>query len=379
MRAVTVVIFHRPPRADDAPLTGLLGAARQALAERHAALFRRAGAARIALAAGREASAVRETNGELPPPLLGTTGGSFGEALAGLVRDQQVEACVVLSSGAVPRLRIGDARRLVAAAAGDERRALTNNRFSSDVCAVPHADVLAELPPLPSDNALPRWLEELAGYAVETLPGPERLALDLDTPLDLALLTLAPDAPAALSRIARSWRLTVPRRDALRELAADPRRELLVFGRSSSRTLAWLERHVRCRVRFLAEERGLRAASPFAMRGLEARSVERPPRATLGRLLADRGPGALAAVVAELADGAILDTRVLLADRSGAAEDAWPGDEDRFASDLLQADEVADGWLRELTASAAGAALPILLGGHSLVGPGVPLLLRGIR
>ncbi len=378
MRAVTVVIFHRPPRADDPPLTSLLAAARQALAERHAAVFRRAGAARIVLAAGRDASAGRETAGGLPP-LLRTTGSSFGEALAGLVRDQQIEGCVVLSSGAVPRLRRDDARRLVAAAAGLERRALTNNRFSSDICAVPQAAALAELPPLPSDNALPRWLEEVAGYTVETLPGLERFALDIDTPLDLALLALAPDAPAALSRIARSWRLTVPRHAALRQLAADPRAELLVFGRSSSRTLAWLERHVRCRVRFLAEERGLHAASPFAVRGREVPSVERPPRATLGRLLADRGPGALAALVAQLADGAILDTRVLLADRSGSAEDAWPRDEDRFASDLLRADEVADGWLRELTASAAGARVPILLGGHSLVGPGVPLLLRGIR
>ena len=54
---------------------------------------------------------------------------------------------------------------------------------------------------------------------------------------------------------------------AIRALASDPRRELVVFGRGGSRQLGWLERNVRCRVRFLAEERGLRASSPLAIRG----------------------------------------------------------------------------------------------------------------
>jgi hypothetical protein len=35
---------------------------------------------------------------------------------------------------------------------------------------------------------------------------------------------------------------------------------------------------------------------------------------------------------------------------------------------------VKDPWLKALTASASGA-IPILMGGHSLVGPGIPLFL----
>jgi len=61
------------------------------------------------------------------------------------------------------------------------------------------------------------------------------------------------------------------------------------------------------------------------------------------------------------------DGRLLLVDTSA----------DRFASDLHRPAEVNDQWLRELTATAAGASQPILLGGHSLVGPGIPLLLGG--
>jgi hypothetical protein len=76
-----------------------------------------------------------------------------------------------------------------------------------------------------------------------------------------------------------------------------------------------------------------------------------------------------------LADAAIVDSRVLLAHRLGADEHGWPSAEDRFASDLLLPERIADGWLRELTQAALASRIPILLGGHSLVGPGVRLLL----
>ena len=98
----------------------------------------------------------------------------------------------------------------------------------------------------------------------------------------------------------------------------------------------------------------------------------------LGELLdRDGGPSSLGQLVARLADGALLDSRVLLAHRLGADEAAWPPPEDRFASDVLLADRVRDPWLAELTAAAAGAPVPILLGGHSLVGPGLRLALGG--
>ena len=86
------------------------------------------------------------------------------------------------------------------------------------------------------------------------------------------------------------------------------------------------------------------------------------------------GPAALGARLAELGDGALVDSRVLLAHRLGADEAAWPRPEARFASDLLDPTAVDDPWLAALTAAAAGAPIPILLGGHSLVGPGIRLI-----
>ncbi|MDP8904587.1 MAG: hypothetical protein M3N29_04620 [Chloroflexota bacterium] len=348
-----VLIFHRPASGGDAPLVRLLADVRRRLADHQARLFERAGAGDVRLV---EAAAR-----------------SFGQALAQVA--PRGGGIIALGSGAVARLTAADARRLVTTAAAGGRHALTNNRYSSDICAISDAAVLAHLPALPSDNALPRWLEERARFTVAEMPGRDRLALDLDSPLDVALAALAPGAPGWLKDVTAAANLTVPRRNELRRLAADPHAELLVFGRAGSTTLRWLERNVRCRVRFLSEERGLRASSPLAMAGPPPAGRHRPPRATIGRLLEQGGPDRLAEVVGELADGAIVDSRVLLADRLGADDGSWPTPNDRFASDLQRAAEVSDGWLRRLTESAAGSRLPILLGAHTLVGPGVPLLL----
>ena len=67
---------------------------------------------------------------------------------------------------------------------------------------------------------------------------------------------------------------------------------------------------------------------------------------------------------------------MLLAHRLGADERRWPAAEDRFASDLLLHERIADPWLQALTQAAAEAPIPIVLGGHTLVGPGIRLALR---
>ncbi len=357
MADVTVLIFHRPATEREPDLVRLLADVRNDLVARQAQLFKSAGA-----------SAIKVSSEWFE-------GLTFGEVLAKLAPRRG--GLIILSGGAAPLLNRRDAAQLIGAAAADERVALTNNRYSSDICAVSRASVLRGVPALPSDNALPRWLEERAGYSVNEMGSRSRLALDLDTPQDVALAALASAAPRWLREASMAAHLEIPRLDGLRALAADPRRELLVFGRSGSQTLRWLERNVRCRVRFLSEERGLRASSPLAIGtvpGAQPRP-HRPPRGTLGALLHQSGPDAFADLVGSLSDGAIIDSRVLLAHQFGADEETWPSAGDRFASDLHLPAQINDPWLRALTESAAASPLPIVLGGHSLVGPGIPILL----
>lgn len=359
-----VVILHRPVVEGMPPLTRLLATARSALLDHQRWLFRRARADRVLVVTDRAAS--------------------FGERLAALADDlPRRQGVVVLGSGAVPLLGSADAEALVAVARGGGHRVLTNNRFSSDVCAISDAGVLRGVPALPSDNSLPRWLAEQRGYRVRQLPHRRRLGIDLDGPLDLALLRYTRRTPGPVRAVAEVAGIDVPRVEELAGVLTDRRAELLVAGRTSAGTLRWLERHARCRVRAVVEERGMRAASDLALGpdGPDRRSarVTRPPISIMARTISAGGPDSLGTIVSTLADAAILDSRVLLADRLGADERAWPPDEDRYASDLLRPDEVHHAWLAALTRGATRASIPILLGGHTLVGPGLPLLARAMR
>ncbi|HEY3522652.1 MAG TPA: hypothetical protein VGK63_03025, partial [Candidatus Limnocylindrales bacterium] len=283
----------------------------------------------------------------------------------------QGQGLVVAGSGSAPLARTGDLRPFVQVAGSGEPRALVNNRYSADLVALGDPAVLRRTPDLPSDNALPRWLEEVARTPVEDRPGHWRLAFDIDSPLDVLLAGIGepPDGSIVGDRL-----------DRVAATLRDRRGEVLVAGRTSAATLRLIERQAASRTRALVEERGLRASSRLAFGGDDGRSHSaRPPASVLAMLLADRGPGALGRIVADLADAAVVDSRVLMAARWGADEGAWPRPEDRYASDLLLAERIEDPWLRDLTAAARDAPIPVVLGAHSMVGPGARLLLRRAR
>ena len=354
MGHVFVRILHPAPRPDAGPLVRLLASGRRDNAERQAAGFRAAGASDVAVVSG---------------PADDTP---FGDRLRSIVRAIQTSGngrgswgLVVLGSGAIPLATAPDRRAFVVTASSEARRALANNRYSADVVGIARADELPGLPELAADNALPRWLAEQAGWQMDDFGRRRRLAIDLDSPLDLELIRprTLPDAEGARVR---------DRRAAIVSVMADPRSEVTIAGRTSSTTVRWLELTTAARVRALVEERGLRAAE---RRGSVFAPVEqRRPRSVLGMAIEREGPDTFGAILAQLGEAAVVDTRVLLADRCGPDERDWPAPEDRFASDLLLPERIADPWLRALTASARDAAIPILLGGHTLVGPGLPLL-----
>jgi hypothetical protein len=344
VQPVAVRILHPSARSTTGPLERSLVDARGANADRLVGLFRAAGADDVRI----ESSGARAASfGELARRLL--------EAIpdrAGLV---------LLGSGSIPLATAVDVAAFVEVARSGARRALANNFYSADVVAIGQSAALGAVPDMPSDNALPRWLAEEAGFEVNDLRRRWRLAVDLDSPIDVLLTRGAvPDVDTApvTDRLGR-----------LHALTAYPRAELVVAGRTSARTLRWLERNTASRTRMLVEERGLRTMGL----AVASQREQRASRSILGLLLDDRGPGALGTVLAELGDAAVVDTRVLLAHRLGADDSAWPAAEDRFASDLLLADRITDPWLRALTASARDSASAVLLGGHTLVGPGVRL------
>ncbi|HET9435448.1 MAG TPA: hypothetical protein VFO50_01215 [Candidatus Limnocylindrales bacterium] len=340
MTRVDAIILHARPPADAGPLEAAFAAAKAANADRQARGFR---------AAGADVRVVETEPG----------GASFGARLRALAAGRAGAGLVVLGSGSVPLASDADRRAFVAAAAdvAGSGAMLANNRFSADILAIPASVDLAELPDVASDNGVPRWLAD-RGVEVRDLRRRWRLGVDLDSPIDLLACGLAAAEDPSFARA----------RDAVLRVAAcaaDPAAELVVAGRTSAATLRWLETRTSSRTRALVEERGLRTAA----------DGQRPARSILGLLLDRDGPTAIGRILGELGDAAVIDTRVLLAHRRGRDEAGWPPAEDRFASDLLLHERIGDPWLRDLTRAAADARTPIVFGGHTVVGPGLPVLL----
>ena len=191
----------------------------------------------------------------------------------------------------------------------------------------------------PTDNALPRWLAEHAGYRGRgpaaalaprrrhRRPARPRAAR---RPLgeSASPRTSAPSSSRGSTALAR-------RRPPIRAPSCSS-----PAGRRST-PLAWLERD-----RGRTDARAHRGARPAHGEPGQrpAGRVDRSARCSTAT-----GRSRSATTLARLGEAAIVDTRVLLAHRLGADERDWPAAEDRFASDLLLPERIADPWLRDLT------------------------------
>ena len=284
---------------------------------------------------------------------------SLRERVLGLVGKLGAEAVAVMGAGALPLLTAEDFAAVREALAGGGNVAVTNNFYSSDLTAWSPATAIARVGAFERDNVLPRRLRDEAGCEVTVLPRSVRTAFDLDTPADLVVLALSEATPEAIREALPAEKsLPLAPYRALMPLLCDRDAEILVAGRVASATWAHLERETACRVRIVSEERGMASAPE----GHTARSL-------VGRLLEEVGMERFTDELASLADGAVLDTRVLLAHAGSRASR-----EDRFQGDLLAPERVTDPWLRDLTAALAAAETPVLAGGHSLLSGGLMAL-----
>ncbi|HLA17639.1 MAG TPA: hypothetical protein VJZ72_12160, partial [Candidatus Limnocylindrales bacterium] len=215
--SVAVRILHAEAPSSAGPLTAGLASVRGDLAVRLAEAFRSAGADDVKIVAGRP--------DDTP----------FGARLHDLADATGASGLVVVGSGSLALARPSDLRPFIETATLDRPAVLANNRFSADAVAVARARfVLRDVPAdLRSDNALPGWIEEHLGVAVDDLRGRWRLAVDVDTPLDAVLIGAMPipNGSPIGERLA-----------TVAAVMADPSAELLVAGRTSARTMRWLER-----------------------------------------------------------------------------------------------------------------------------------------
>jgi 2-phospho-L-lactate guanylyltransferase (CobY/MobA/RfbA family) len=286
----------------------------------------------------------------------------FGRRLASVIEQLGLRSVVYFSGGSVPLLPAQEFAGIAQELARGEGQVVANNYYSADLVAFSPAAALRRIDLPAIDNPLARLLAEQAGLTAHTLQRSIASQFDIDSPADLAVLTLVGGAGPRLQALLDDWRLDVSlyRRVLPHFLVSTA--QVLVAGRSSSRVWQYLERETACRVRFFAEERGMQA---------EGRIERGQARSLVGFYLAAVGVQRFFATLAELADAAFLDSRVILAHLG-----LEPSRADRFLSDLGRYEEIEDPFLRQLTDGAARAAIPVLLGGHSLVSGGLMALIE---
>jgi hypothetical protein len=282
----------------------------------------------------------------------------FGTRLAALTAAFPADLHVCFGAGCAPLLEEATLAAAVAEVrAAREPWAVTNNPLSSDwiIFNCPEA-VQARPERLGRDNMLGPVLRREAGVTVRGLPVSAAARADVDTPADLAALSQHPRLGPALSAYLRAQ--PPPPGLQARWAAASrtlhtPEARVTLIGRVAASIWGEVERRTQSWVRVFSEERGMTSSGRLAAG--QVRSV------VAAHLLA-AGPAAFYAELAEAADVVFFDTRVALA-HSGL----WPPAADRYAADAGQPDLIQDAFLRALTAAAAAASIPIVLGGHGVV------------
>jgi hypothetical protein len=286
----------------------------------------------------------------------------FGRRLAELISRHGMQRCFYIGGGAGPLLSAAGMASIAEALLAADHLLVTNNFYSSDLVAFSPTSALASQPPPANDNELAWLLGEDAGLPIRELPRSGATQLDVDTPTDLLTLAVHPGAGPHAREYLDSLDLDTSALDAALPLMLDRNATILVSGRVSSATWAYLERETACSTRVLSEERGMRASGRLA-RG-EARSL-------LGYWLDAVGLERFFQELATLGQAIFLDNRVLFAHR-----ELWPTAADRFYSDLRRPAEVQDPFVRALTEAAIAAPVPVLMGGHSLVSGGLYALVE---
>jgi len=288
----------------------------------------------------------------------------FGEQLRAVVQQLDSAAVVYIGGGGAPLLDLEGLRRLVALVdrAG---QVAANNFLSSDWVAFRPASALLATAPIHTDNDLAWRLHHDAELERVTAEQTLVSTLDIDTPTDLALLSLAHDVPPLLRAYLDQHAPEFPALAAVEAVMGDPYRTLIIAGRLNTGIWAKVEREVSFLKRLFIEERGMRASG---------RQAREEVRTLLATLLQEVGPTRFFAIMAGLGDALVFDTRPLFAHLVPHLSTA-----DRFASDLLRPDLIADPLVREFTAAARDAPLPVLLGGHALVTGGLWLLASRVR
>lgn len=281
----------------------------------------------------------------------------FGHCLQDVVQAHGLEKVLYMGGAAAPLISSAEFKYLRELLEQNDGILLANNYYSADIVGFSPGQALNNIALPPIDNTLALALSNEAGLRWIPVQRTLGLNFDVDTPTDIMIMSVHPDLGIHTREAVANLNWDFRRYLAIKELVGNPNGELVIYGRVGSNLFQYLDANTRCRLRLYSEERGMKALG---------RDTRGEVKALMGRLIDELGFKNFFDFLAEIAQGAVLDTRVLFEHFKWQLPSA-----DRFASDLGAVELISHPLLKEFTSAAMEAPIPILLGGHSLVAGGL--------
>jgi hypothetical protein len=288
----------------------------------------------------------------------------FGRALRELINREELEHVIYMSGAGVPLIRVEELQKICDFLLASGLIIYSNNTMSADIIAFTPGNLLNRIDPPEQDNILAVALSGGTGVEHRLFPASTGFLFDLDTPADLLILAGSTLAGPRLQVALKVLDLDLSRLQRVKEILKGDYKDVVLLGRVGAPAMAKINRSLKVRLRVFSEERGMQALGR-AKRG-EVVSL-------VGFFLQEIGPQRFIRYLEGICSAALLDTRVLMTHlRPGLTA------EDRYLSDLGRWQEINDPFFREFTRCAVESAIPILLGGHSLVLGGLWVLAEEI-
>jgi hypothetical protein len=283
----------------------------------------------------------------------------FGARLLETVERNGVRRPLYFGAGSAPLLGGAALEALCRRLLDAERTVIANNLLSADFFGITPPEALRRvaLPPA-EDNNLPFLLLRQGGLEAVQLEQTMETEFDVDTPTELAVLTLQSGVKAHARTFLDGAAPDTSRLEAVMPLLVRRRSEITLIGRVATNIWGKVPSDlIPGQKRLYVEERGMKAS------GREARGEV---RSLVGLLLQAVGPERLFEYLAGVSHAVFFDSRVVL--HHGRPPLARG---DRFASDAGDVAAIADPDARAFTAAALAAPVPVVLGGRNVVAGGL--------
>ncbi len=277
----------------------------------------------------------------------------FGNQLKAVIKKHDLNKVFCLNGAGCPLITVSELEMICRKLTQRDQFVYTNNTQSADMVAFTVTQSLQDIELPAMDNSLALTLRDQLGLEMELMPHSLGLLFDIDTPTDLLVLGAGPFCGTRTRQVFKNLDLDYSTLEKAKAVLSAEYEDVLLIGRVGAPVIGRLNELLKLRLRVFSEERGMKSLG---------RIENGQVISLLGLLLEHSGLNNFFNYLPELARCAFIDSRVLMYHYKLELSDS-----DRFLSDLGCWRQVENPWLRDFTRLAVECAIPVVLGGHSLV------------